>query len=146
MLYPAVDYAQPGNPEFQAVCGLVIERDDFLSFLTSVAGWLISTYGKPDRSWDSVLTNLGQGNAPAPQNFRDAITRFLSTGSFTIHAVDLTSPDQARMATYLFAMPPDLELSSAELPSDRTWSVPPPAISRQTRSAVGAMAKSSRRT
>ena len=126
LLYPAVDYAQPGNPELQAVCGLVIEKDDFLSFLTSVAGWLISTYGKPERSWDSVLTNLGQGNAPAPSNFRDAITRFLSTGSFTIHAVDLTSPHPARMNTYLFAMPPDLELSSAELPKRSNLERPAP--------------------
>ena len=144
LLYPAVDYAQPGNPEFQAVCGLVIKSDEFLGFLTSVAGWLVSTYGEPEWTWDSVLTKLGQGNAPAPRTSATTITGFLATGSFTIHAVDLTSPHPARMNTYLFAMPPGLELSSAELPKLSNREHPAPREFRGKREARSALWRSHR--
>jgi hypothetical protein len=67
LLYPAVDYTQPAGSQLQAVCGLNMERDQFLSFLQSIGSWLNSQLPSPgDITAISipnpiVITSVGHG-------------------------------------------------------------------------------------
>jgi hypothetical protein len=67
LLYPAVDYNQSAGNQLQAVCGLNMESDQFLSFLQSIGSWLISQLPAPGAMTaitipnPIVITSVGHG-------------------------------------------------------------------------------------
>lgn len=119
LLQPTVPYDSTGAGSIGAVATLLIAAPDpadpvagtdFERLADLVTPWLLSNYGAPGGTWQSVALNLGGGGAPAPTSFETGLGALLQPLTFEITGVDLTQPATESVAA-IFPMFDSLSLT-----------------------------------
>lgn len=164
LLQPTVRYDKSGTPVAATVASLVVacpgsandlNVTSFELIINALAGWLLTTYGSEQQSWQAVSLALGGGGTAAPNNFSDGLPSAMQGIQFTIEGFDAESILTGNeSAVALFPMFDDLVLHTPDgnewdfADVARTWPGYPQALSAyfRTMSALTPSAAKARAT